>query len=85
MSLFNEKTIKSIVDKATKDKTGRVAEAMRKLLEVCEEAGKAGFNLEEVSVIGTTGWYISQDPAMADLMKSLMQVPPPSSDDEFYN
>ena len=84
MSIFNEKTIKSIVDKTTKDKTGKTAEIMTKLLKLCEEAGKIGFTLEELSIIGTTGWYISQDPAMADLMRNMMQMPPPT-DDEFIN
>ncbi len=85
MSIFKEETIKSIIDKATNDHTGRVAEIMRELMKVCEEAGKAGFTLEELSIIGTTGWYISQDPAMAEIMKNMMNVPPPPPDDEFIN
>ena len=85
MSIFNEKTIKSIIDKASKDKTGKVSEIMRQLLKLCEEAGKAGFSLEELSVIGTTGWYVSQDPMMAELMKNMMAMPPPTTDDEFIN
>tara|TARA_Y100000592_G_C5478715_1_gene324040 strand:+ start:2900 stop:3157 length:258 start_codon:yes stop_codon:yes gene_type:complete len=85
MSIFNEKTIKSIVDKASKDKTGKVSEIMRQLLKLCEQAGKAGFTLEELSIIGTTGWYVSQDPMMAELMKNMMAMPPPTTDDEFIN
>lgn len=85
MSVFNEKTIKEIIDKATKDKTGRVADTMRKLLEVCEQAGKVGFTLEELSIIGTTGWYISQSPEMGKFFRDLMEVPPPPPDDEFIN
>jgi len=85
MSIFNEKTIKSIVDKAAKDKTGKVSEIMRQLLKLCEQAGKAGFTLEELSIIGTTGWYVSQDPMMAELMKNMMAMPPPTTDDEFIN
>tara|TARA_R100000734_G_C3281487_1_gene75010 strand:- start:482 stop:739 length:258 start_codon:yes stop_codon:yes gene_type:complete len=85
MSIFNEKTIKSIINKASKDKTGKVSEIMRKLLKLCEEAGKAGFSLEELSIIGTTGWYVSQDPMMAELMKNMMAMPPPTTDDEFIN
>ncbi len=87
MSIFKEETIKSIIEKAKKDQTGRVSETMRQLLNLCEEAGKVGFTLEELSVIGTTGWYISKDPAMAELMKNMMQVPPPPpvDDDETWN
>jgi len=84
-SIFKEETIKSIIDKAQKDPTGRVAEIMRELLKICEDAGKVGFTLEELSIIGTTGWYISKDPAMAELMKNMMNVPPPPPDDEFIN
>tara|TARA_E500000318_G_scaffold101472_1_gene104969 strand:+ start:277 stop:534 length:258 start_codon:yes stop_codon:yes gene_type:complete len=85
MSIFNEETIKTIIDKATKDKTGKIAETMRELLKLCEQAGKVGFTLEELSIIGTTGWYISQDPTLGKFFKDLMEVPPPPPDDEFYN
>ena len=85
MSIFKEEVIKSIVDKAQKDKTGRVSEALREVMKICERAGLAGFTLEELSVMATTGWYISQNPEMGRLMKDMMTMKPPEPDDEFLN
>ena len=84
MSIFKEEAIKSIIEKAQKDKTGKVAESLRHLLEVCENAGKVGFTLEELSIIGTTGWYVSQNPELGKFMKDLMSIQPPP-EDEFIN
>jgi hypothetical protein len=84
MSVFKEETIKSIIDKANGDTTGQVAQVIKELMELTKKAGELGMTLEELSVIGTTGWYISQDPVMGQLMKDLMTMPPPS-DDDFIN
>ena len=54
-------------------------------MRVCENAGMAGFTLQELSVIATTGWYISQDPRMGKLMRDMMTMKPPEPDDEFLN
>tara|TARA_R100000152_G_C6620271_1_gene71216 strand:- start:255 stop:512 length:258 start_codon:yes stop_codon:yes gene_type:complete len=85
MSVFKEETIKSILEKAQADKTGEVASVIRELMEITKKAGYLGFTLEELSVIGTTGWYVSKDPRMAEIMKNMMSVPPPPPDDEFIN
>ena len=69
MSVFKEETIKSIIKKAQDDESGYIRNVIKELMKICEDAGKAGFNMDELSVICTTGWYVSQDPVMAELMK----------------
>ncbi len=85
MTIFKEELINSIVEKAKKDPTGEVSEALREVMKICEKAGFAGFTLQELSVIATTGRYMSQDPMMGKLMRDMMSMAPPSSDDEFLN
>ncbi len=85
MSVFNEKAIQSIIKKAKDDTTGETARILRKVLDVTKEAGEVGFTLQELSIIGTTGWYVSQDPRLEEFMNNLLSVPPPSPDDEFIN
>jgi len=85
MSIFKEETIKSIIEKAQNDKSGAVSEVLREVMRVSENAGMAGFTLQELSVIATTGWYISQDPRMGQLMRDMMTMKPPEPDDEFLN
>jgi hypothetical protein len=85
MSIFKEEVIKSIIDKAKSDQSGSVSEVLREVMRVCENAGMAGFTLQELSVIATTGWYISQDPRMGKLMRDMMTMKPPEPDDEFLN
>ena len=85
MSIFKEEIIKSIIEKAQNDQSGSVSEALREVMRVCENAGMTGFTLQELSVIATTGWYISQDPRMGKLMRDMMTMKPPEPDDEFLN
>ena len=85
MSIFKEEVIKSIIDKAKSDQSGSVSEVLREVMRVCENAGMAGFTLQELSVIATTGWDISQDPRMGKLMRDMMTMKPPEPDDEFLN
>ena len=85
MSIFKEEVIKSIIDKAKKDKTGRVVESIKQVMDICKRAGEVGLTLEELSIIATSGWYISQDPMMAELMKNMINMPPPPDDEEFLN
>ena len=85
MSVFKEETIKSIIEKANNDPTGQIAQVIKELMDITKKAGELGMTLEELSVIGTTGWYVSQDPVMGKLMKDLMSMPPPPPDDDFIN
>jgi len=85
VSIFKEEVIKSIIDKAKKDKTGRVGESIKQVMDICKRAGEVGLTLEELSIIATSGWYISQDPMMAELMKNMINMPPPPDDEEFLN
>jgi len=85
VSIFKEETINSIIKKAKGDKTGQVSKMIKDLMEFTKKAGELGITLEELSVICTTGWYISHDPAMGELMKNLMTMQPPPPDDEFIN
>jgi hypothetical protein len=50
-------------------------------MDVCEKAGKRGFTMKELSVIATTGWFLSQSPELRGLLDQMMGLAPPSSDE----
>ena len=83
-SIFDKDTTDMIVRKIKQDPTGKMAEVMQKILDVCEEAGKRGFTMKELSVIATTGWFLSQSPELRSLLDDMMGLNPPS-DDETWN
>ena len=85
MSVFKEEAIQSIIKKAKEDTTGETARVLREILDITKKAGEIGFTLQELSIIGTTGWYVSQDPRLEEFMNNLLSVPPPPPDDEFIN
>ena len=85
-SIFSPEAISEIVEKIKKDKTGRMGAIMNQIMDVSERAGRHGFSLKELSIIVTTGWYLSQNPELKQFFEQLMQVPPPpDGDDEVYN
>ena len=82
MSIFDKETIEEIVQKIKKDKTGRMSQIMQQVMEVSERAGKFGFTLKDISIIATTGWYLSQSPELKQFFNELLSVPPPPPEDE---
>ena len=84
-SVFNPEAINKIVEKIKKDKTGRMGTIMNQIMEISERAGRHGFDLKELSIIVTTGWYLSQNPELKQFFDQLMQMPPPPEDDDVYN
>ena len=85
-SVFSPDAINEIVEKIKKDKTGRMGAIMNQIMDVAERAGGQGFDLKELSIIATTGWYLSQNPELKQFFEQLMQMPPPpDGDDEVYN
>jgi len=83
-SIFDKETTDMIIKKIKQDPTGKMAEVMHKILDVCEEAGNRGFTMQELSVIATTGWFLSQSPELRSLLDDMMGLTPPS-DDEMWN
>ena len=85
-SIFDKNGIDEIVRKIKADKTGRLSKSMQDIMDACERAGKLGFALKEISIIGTTGWYLSQNPALRQLFDKLIKMPPmPEQDNDIYN
>jgi hypothetical protein len=80
-SIFKKSTIDMIIKKVKQDPTGKMSELMQKIMDVCEEAGIRGFTMQELSVIATTGWFLSQNPEMKILLDNMLGVAPPSDDD----
>jgi hypothetical protein len=72
---FDKKTIDKIIEKVKKDPSGSLARVMEKLMDVSRAAGKAGFSLQEISIMVTTGWYISQSPELKEFFDQLMKMP----------
>lgn len=83
-SIFDKDTTDMIVRKIKQDPTGKMSELMQRIMDVCEEAGKRGFTMKELSVIATTGWFLSQSPELRSLLDDMMGLNPPS-DDETWN
>jgi hypothetical protein len=80
-SVFNQSVIDMIIKKVKQDPTGRLSVLMQEIMDVCEKAGKHGFTIKELSVIATTGWYLSQSPELRGLLDNMMNTSPPSDDD----
>ena len=80
-SVFSPDAINEIVEKIKKDKTGRMGVIMNQIMDVSERAGRYGFNLKELSIIATTGWYLSQNAHLKQFFEQLISMPPPKDDD----
>lgn len=80
-SIFKKNTIDMIILKVKQDPTGRMAQTMQEIMDICEKAGNRGFTMEELSIIATTGWYLSQSPELKEMLDQMMGIAPPSEDD----
>ena len=87
MSVFDKSGIDEIIDKVKKDKTGRMSQIMQEIMKISERAGKFGFTMKDLSIIVTTGWYLSQSPELKSFFDELINMPPPSDDkdDDVWN
>lgn len=86
MSVFNKEGIDEIIKKIKEDKTGRLSEIMQEVMRISERAGKFGFTIKELSIIATTGWYLSQSPELKQFFEQLINLPPPEkNDDDIWN
>ena len=54
---------------------------MQKQMDVSRAAGEAGFALEEIYIMVTTGWYLSQSPELKQFFEQLMKMPMKKDDD----
>ena len=84
-NVFDKGTIDKIVEKIKEDKTGRMSKTMDEIMKISERAGKLGFTLQDISIIATTGWYLSQNPELKQFFEQLMALPPQPGDDDIYN
>ncbi len=84
-NIFDPLTINEIVEKIKKDKTGNLGKLMQEIMDVCEKAGEGGFTIKELSIIATTGWYLSQNPELKSFFDHLMSFPPVNTDDDVWN
>ena len=80
-TIFKQDTIDMIIRKVKQDPTGKMAQLMQEIMDVCEKAGNKGFTMQELSIIATTGWYLSQSPELRDLLDAMMGIAPPKDDD----
>jgi|TARA_Y100000114_G_C11658234_1_gene277704 hypothetical protein len=84
--MFDNEVISEIIKKVKDDKSGRLGILMGQMMDIAEKAGDGGFTMKEISIIITTGWYLSQNPEMKEFFKGLMAAPPiPQGDDDIYN
>lgn len=84
-NIFDKNSIDDIVNKIKEDKTGRMSKKMEEIMKICESAGSIGFTLKDISIIATTGWYLSQNPELRQFFDQLMSIPPQPGDDDIYN
>tara|TARA_B100002019_G_scaffold287750_1_gene300236 strand:- start:1326 stop:1613 length:288 start_codon:yes stop_codon:yes gene_type:complete len=80
-TIFKKDTTEMIIKKIQQDPTGKMAELMQQIMDICEEAGKRGFTMQELSVIATTGWFLSQSPELRGLLDDMLGMSPPKDDD----
>jgi hypothetical protein len=58
-----------------------MSEVLNEIMEISEKAGKLGFDLRELSIMATTGWYLSQNAHLKQFFEQLISMPPPKDDD----
>ena len=80
-SIFKKDTIDMIIMKVRQDPTGKMAQIMQEIMDICEKAGNRGFTMQELSIIATTGWYLSQSPELREMLDQMLGMTPPSEDD----
>jgi hypothetical protein len=80
-NIFDPSSIEKIIEKIKKDKTGKMSEVLNEIMEISEKAGKLGFDLRELSIMATTGWYLSQNAHLKQFFEQLISMPPPKDDD----
>ncbi len=83
--IFDKVTIDEMIEKIKQDKSGRLGLLMQEIMDICERAGKRGFTMKELSIIATTGWFLSQNPDLREFFNNLMAMPKPIGDDEVWN
>lgn len=74
--IFDEDTIAEIVKKIEGDTSGKMAAIMQQIMNICERAGKHGYSLKEISIIGTAGFYLSQSPELRHFFDQLLSFDP---------
>ena len=74
--IFDEDAISEMMKKLKADTTGKKAAVMQQIMNICERAGKEGFNLKEISMIGTAGYYLSQSPELKHFFEQLLNHDP---------
>ena len=80
-SIFSKGTIDMIIKKVRQDPTGKMGQLMQEIMDVCEKAGNKGFTMQELSVIATTGWYLSQSPELREMLDQMMGIAPPTDEE----
>jgi hypothetical protein len=80
--IFDEDAIAELVKKLEDDTSGKKAIIMQQIMNACERAGKEGFTLKEISMIGTAGFYLSQSPELRHFFDQLLSFDP---DDTVYH
>ena len=83
-NIFQKKTIDMIIRKVKQDPTGKMGLLMQEIMDICEKAGNRGFTMQELSIIATTGWYLSQSPELKEMLDQMMGMSPPP-DNETWN
>ena len=83
-SIFKKDTIDMIIRKVKQDPTGKMGLLMQEIMDICEKAGNRGFTMQELSIIATTGWYLSQSPELKEMLDQMMGMSPPP-DNETWN
>ena len=73
---FDEDAIAEMMKKIESDTTGRKGAILQQIMNICERAGKEGFNLKEISMIGTAGYYLSQSPELKHFFEQLLNHDP---------
>ena len=83
--IFDKVTIDEMIEKIKQDKSGRLGLLMQEIMDICERAGKRGFTMKELSIIATTGWFLSQNPDLRKFFNNLMAKQKPNGNDEVWN
>ena len=73
-SNFDFGIMDALMEKASKDETGELMKIISDLILASRKAGNANLTMAEIASIATTGFFISQEPELENLINFFLNV-----------
>ncbi len=82
-SKFDFGKMDSVIEKAQKDETGKLAGLINDLIFTSKKAVDSGLEMGEVAALVSMGWFLSRDPELQSIVEFLLSKT--KTDDGYLN